>query len=219
MYNIEFYKNVKTFGPEDEYDNAVKSTIRELEYIFNEHFLIDGNILEFGVFQGSSLKKISNLVNDKKIFGFDSFIGLPEEWIINQNLVYDAGHFKVDELPKIDNITFYQGFFNETIPKYLKDYPVEEICFLHIDCDLYSSTKDILFSLNDKIKPGTIIRFDELTDWRLTSLEAVIGKGPFYTEWRSGEWKALVEWLDTFNRAVKPISRNFIYSSTVIVEQ
>lgn len=218
MHHIDFYKNVKTFGPEDETDNAVKSSMKELDYIFKNFDLIDGHLLEFGVFQGRSLKKISELVKNKKIFGFDSFIGLPEPWIINQNLTYSAGHFETSQIPDLKNVIFYQGFFDKTIQQYLNDYPENNISFLHIDCDLYSSSKEILFNLNDKIVPGTIIRFDELTDWRLVSEESILGKGPLYTEWKTGEWKSLLEWIDAFDRKVSPISRNFIYSSTMIVE-
>lgn len=219
MHHIDFYKNVKTFGPDDSGDNAVKSTMKELDYIFNNFSLNDGHLLEFGVFQGRSLKKITDLVKNKKIFGFDSFIGLPEPWIINQNLIYSTGHFKVSQLPSLENVIFYQGFFDNTIKKYLNDYPTDNISFLHIDCDLYSSSKEILFELNDKILPGTIIRFDELTDWRLVTGSTTLGKGPLYTEWEEGEWKSLIEWIDTFDRKVLPISRNFIYSSTMIVEK
>ena len=41
----------------------------------------DGLFLEFGVYKGTSINFISSLIPDKKIYGFDSFGGLPEEWV------------------------------------------------------------------------------------------------------------------------------------------
>ena len=52
---------------------------------------------------------------------------------------------------------------------------------------LYSSCATILTELNDQIKPGTIILFDELTN---------------YLNWEEGEWKALQEWMKIHNREV-----------------
>jgi hypothetical protein len=39
------------------------------------------------------------------------------------------------------------------------------IALLHIDCDLYSSTKTIFELLSDRIVPGTVIVFDELVNY------------------------------------------------------
>ena len=221
MFDINFYKDVKTFGPDYDKDTAIRSSMREFEFIFNDLEHINGNILEFGVFKGRSLKKIVELVSNRKIFGFDSFIGLPEPWKINEekNDIYKTGHFNVNNIvPDIKNVTFYKGFFKDTIPNYINDYK-ENICFLHIDVDLYSSAKEILCNLNSYIKPGTIIRFDELTDWRLVTENNLHTEknNRFYTDWEQGEWKALVEWLKEFDREVVPVSRNFTFSSTIKV--
>lgn len=221
MYDINFYKNVKTFGPNNTKDSAVKSSLRELDFIFDKLEFIEGNVLEFGVFEGRSLKKITSLVTNKKIFGFDSFIGLPEDWIINKetNDVYKKGHFDLgSKIPEIKNVKFYKGFFDETIPQYIENYK-EPVSFLHIDVDLYSSAKSILFSLNSFIKPGTIIRFDELTDWRLVTNSNfdTTKNNRIYKDWKQGEWQALLEWLKEFDREVIPLSRNFTFSSTIKV--
>lgn len=121
------------------------------------------HILEFGVFEGKSLLQIRRtLSNEYEIHGFDSFEGLPEDWVGTGLL---KGQFSLDgEIPDVlknmDNTKLYKGWFADTIPDYLK--VAAEIAFIHIDADLYSSSKDILYSdIRHYIKPGTIILFDE----------------------------------------------------------
>ena len=44
------------------------------------------HILEFGVAGGRSLKTIKNNAgNSYEYYGFDSFIGLPEDWVVTKN--------------------------------------------------------------------------------------------------------------------------------------
>lgn len=122
---------------------------------------VHGNILEFGVYRGGSLGNVmSNGLNkDRKVFGFDSFEGLPENW---EGTVCEKGFFSTEgNIPIIEGVKFYKGWFEDTIPQYLEDNKNEIISVLHVDCDLYSSTKTVLYSLNELIVPGTIICFDE----------------------------------------------------------
>lgn len=44
--------------------------------------LREGVFLEFGVFQAGTANQIAHYNLDGKMFGFDSFIGLPEDWLI-----------------------------------------------------------------------------------------------------------------------------------------
>lgn len=112
--------------------------------------------LEFGVFSGDTINKLSKLCD--KIYGFDSFDGLPEDWADNML----KGTFKVDELPKVsDNVELVVGLFEESIPKFLKEHNVNKINFINIDCDLYSSTKTIFKYIGKYIEAGTYIHFDE----------------------------------------------------------
>jgi hypothetical protein len=55
--------------------------------------------LEFGVFNGMTINMISKYCD--KVYGFDSFEGLPEDW----NGVCKKEHFKVKDLPKVDKNT------------------------------------------------------------------------------------------------------------------
>lgn len=41
----------------------------------------EATVLEFGVFKGESINAISELLPSATIYGFDSFLGLPEDWV------------------------------------------------------------------------------------------------------------------------------------------
>lgn len=116
------------------------------------------HVLEFGVYNGGSISLVrSHLDPSFQVFGFDTFTGLPEDW---GNTVCKKGFFTMGgQVPSIPGIKFFKGLFSDTIPEYKKE--AANIALLHVDCDLYSSTKDVLYGLNDFIKPGTIIAFDE----------------------------------------------------------
>ena len=60
-----------------------------------------------------------------------------------------------------DNVRFHVGLFSETLPRFLAAHPATPIRLLHIDCDLYSSTKDIFDALADRLRPGAVLVFDE----------------------------------------------------------
>ena len=47
----------------------------------------------------------------------------------------------------------------------MQQHSHRNISFIHVDCDLYSSTKYVLDSLKHMIKPGCILVFDELVNY------------------------------------------------------
>lgn len=117
--------------------------------------------LEFGVAQGRTINYISNFTKDK-VYGFDSFEGLPEKWRDG----FDKGCFSSQgNLPQVNkNVDLIKGWFNETLEPFLKNHP-QKISFLHLDADLYSSTKYILNTLKDRFETNCIIVFDELVNY------------------------------------------------------
>lgn len=218
--NVEDWVSVPVIN--DSYDFR-KSKLKEIEACLA--FADDGPIAEFGTWKGYSINHIANLVGDSRdVYGFDSCIGLPEDFDlgdikIKKNFNWDGFH--LDE-----RIKFYKGWFVDTIPKFKNDLN-NDISFLNVDCDVYSSTVDILTMLNDRIVSGTIIRFDELACWRTIFNENIDvsttwlkGKPmPFYKNWKDGEWKALNEWLVNFDRKVSPLCRTWHISGCVIVDK
>ena len=104
------------------------------------HIDTDGLVLEFGVSRGTTINHIAKKLPNQTVYGFDSFEGLPEDW----NGVCKKEHFLVKGLPKVDkNTTLIKGWFNDTLDLFLKNNPDIVIDMIHIDCDLYSSTKDV----------------------------------------------------------------------------
>jgi hypothetical protein len=121
--------------------------------------------LEFGVFRGESIAQVAALNGNPhiRLFGFDSFEGLPTDW----NGKNPKGTFNVDgQVPDISDrrIEFIKGWFDQTLPEFVARYRPQEQVWVHIDADLYSSAMLVLTLLNPCIKPGTIVVFDEVED-------------------------------------------------------
>ena len=116
----------------------------------------EGLYLEFGVHTGSTLRTISELAPAGSVYGFDSFEGLPEDW----RTQYRAGAFAVDELPDVPGAELVVGWFDQVLPGFLTDH-TDDVAFLHLDADLYSSTKTVLDALEPRLRPGTVVVFDE----------------------------------------------------------
>ncbi|EDP64703.1 hypothetical protein BAL199_04564 [alpha proteobacterium BAL199] len=115
-----------------------------------------GLYLEFGVAKGASAIQIAALV-DGPVHAFDSFQGLPESWEDEAAGSYSTGG-TVPDLP--ENVQVHVGWFSETIPPFRRENN-GPIAFLHIDCDLYSSTVDIFSGLGDRLTDGSVVVFDE----------------------------------------------------------
>lgn len=117
--------------------------------------------LEFGVASGKTINYISTYTNDI-VYGFDTFTGLPERWRDG----FDKGAFNQNgEFPMVnDNITLIKGLFSDTLENFIINHN-QKVSFIHIDCDLYSSTKCIFNILKSYICEGCIIIFDELVNY------------------------------------------------------
>ena len=139
---------------------------------------IEGLVLEFGVFRGATLRYIAERAN-QPVHGFDSFHGLPADWTHTQR----KGRFSLDgRVPQLDipGISVHEGLFSDSLPVFLREHP-GPVRFLHVDCDLYSSTKDVFRHLGGRIVPGTVIVFDEYLN---------------YPGWREHEYRAFQEFIE-----------------------
>jgi len=144
------------------------------------HLAGKGLHLEFGVYSGKTINAIAEIKTNEIIHGFDSFEGLPETWRSG----FEKGAFGKNELPQVrNNVQLHIGWFDETLKEFIKTN-IEKCSFIHIDCDLYSSTKTIFYHLKNAIISGTILLFDEFFN---------------YPSWRENEYKAFQEFIAEHN--------------------
>jgi len=130
--------------------------------------------LEFGVAAGKSLRAICESSPKGKVFGFDTFQGLPDAWRVG----FDRGTFAQESIPHVEGAVLEIGLFQETLEPFLTK-ETEPIAFIHLDADLYSSTKYVLDTCTSRILPGAILLFDEYFN---------------YPGWQHHEHKAFNEW-------------------------
>lgn len=137
---------------------------------------VEGLVLEFGVYRGASLQMIAERSARGVVHGFDSFEGLPEDWTGGRT----KGRFSLGgEIPPIEapNVVLHKGWFEQTLPAFLEAHP-GPARFVHVDCDLYRSTRTVLGHLAPRLSAGTIIVFDEYFN---------------YPGWREHEYRAFAE--------------------------
>lgn len=173
--------------------------------------VVEGDIAEFGTMSGQTAMVLAAATAAcEKIWGshvkahglppkhlhlFDSFIGLPEateapdrESPHVKSGVWKAGSCKVlnaeqlrsgceSVLPR-DRITIHDGWFKDTIAQLSS---ATKFSLLHIDCDLYSSTMDVLLPLfrASKISDGAMILFD---DWNCNRASPDFGERKAWAE-------------------------------------
>lgn len=135
---------------------------------------------EFGVFRGYCLlnaqKTCDQLGLDQvRFYGFDSFRGLPKvEGVDQTNAQFFEGQFACGKHEVVNSLTqrgcdwsrteLIEGFFNESLTPALKArHPFKPVAVAMIDCDLYSSTCDVLNWLDGLLADRSILIFD---DWR-----------------------------------------------------
>jgi hypothetical protein len=117
--------------------------------------------LEFGVASGETMNYISKFTTDK-VYGFDSFEGLPEKWRDG----FEKGRFDMGgNLPHVNgNVELIKGWFNETLVPFIQTHN-KKVSFIHMDADLYSSTKYVFDVLKDYLDTDCVIVFDELVNY------------------------------------------------------
>ena len=134
-------------------------TPRQVFDVALRHVDVSGHFLEFGVFRGGSIRYIATQRQNVVVHGFDSFEGLPEQWA---GFALDKGAFgRAGRLPKVPrNVRLHKGWFDKTLPEWVQANE-GPLSFIHIDCDLYSSTKTIFEQLSSRFVVGTVIVFDD----------------------------------------------------------
>lgn len=135
----------------------------------------EGMILEFGVGEGTSLGWLHDELPGRRVVGFDSFEGLPEDWRSG----FPQGFFGHVNAADFGGRELCVGWFEDTIPPFFADND-DPIALLHVDCDLYSSTVTVLEACMPRLVDGAVVVFDEFFN---------------YPAWEQHEAKAWREYL------------------------
>jgi len=128
---------------------------------------LKGNIAEVGTYKGGSAKLICETkANNTNFYIFDTFEGLPDQINIIDSIQFKNGDFEATleavkkYLKKYNNVHIHKGLFPAT-GEVIKD---KKFSFVHLDVDLYKSTKDsIEFFYPRMLKGGIILSHDYIT--------------------------------------------------------
>jgi hypothetical protein len=138
-----------------------------------------GLFLEFGVFKGAGINLFAKELEgySLEVYGFDSFVGLEEDWTGNQNGRPEGAYSLEGKVPIVHaNAHLEVGWIQETFPPFLRKHSDEIVAFAHLDFDTFSPTEYALEKIKPRLVPGSIVLFDELYG---------------YPGWRDHEFKAL----------------------------
>lgn len=137
---------------------------------------IDGAYAEVGVYQGTSAKAICEFKGDKELHLFDTFEGLPEGSQLDtvfKKEMFKANRLQTEErLSAYENVHVHQGLFPESADRVKH----ERFAFVHLDVDLYQSTKDALHFFFPRLNSGGIIISH---DYHLEGVKAAINEFEF----------------------------------------
>ena len=159
-----------------------------------------GDYLEFGVYHGTSLSCMYDArrslgLDHIRLFGFDSFEGLPASAAQEDGGLWAPGQFKAPMALTLENlrrwgvppdaVTLVKGWFSDTCtPATRARVGISRASVIMVDCDLYSSTCDVLAFCEPLIGSQAVLVFD---DWHASDL----------AEKGMGEAKAFEEFLAT----------------------
>ncbi|SLN69415.1 TylF/MycF/NovP-related O-methyltransferase [Oceanibacterium hippocampi] len=154
---------------------------------------------EFGLFKGYSFWQAQVAGNrhdghDVRYIGFDSFKGLPEVDGIDrtENDEFYEGQYQCAKemvVEQLDERGFdwskallIEGYFDESlVPDLYRKHDLRPVSVALIDCDLYSSTRDVLEFLEPLIADRSILIFD---DWNCFGGDDKRGQRRAFAEFR-----------------------------------
>lgn len=137
---------------------------------------IDGDYAEFGSHGAFTFRLAwgasSLLRHDCHLWAFDSFEGLPEgddtrddhpRWLAGTMATGETEFRRLCRGAGIpaDRYTTVAGFYSATLNEDASGSRPTRIGFAYVDCDLYSSASEVLDFLETRLRPGSIIAFDD----------------------------------------------------------
>jgi len=156
--STEYYNKIKNLSDKElEHQIGRLSNFKE---IIKNCSKIEGDFIEFGTWKGFSLLWIAyfmerNAIFNKRLVGLDGFIGLPYAEGIFDKFAFSNTSLKLcrENLLKNNNlydltrknILIEKFLYKQKKPilQFLKRNKISKFCFIHIDCDVSKSAKEI----------------------------------------------------------------------------
>lgn len=142
-------------------------------------------------------------MSDMQFYAFDSFEGLPETKLADDG-VFQTGEFATPILEfkkrvlkmggkNIPDSHIIKGFYSNSLTPELQS-TMPKVGVVHIDVDLYSSTKEVFAFLRPLFNVGTVILFDDYycfaPDGKKGEMRALLEYCNDNPEFKVKEWKA-----------------------------
>ena len=162
------------------YRNFFRSAFKALH--FNG---INGDYAEFGSHNAMTFRlafdEIERRGMSSRLWAFDSFEGLPvASGDFDAHPRWNAGAMKTSETEFHDICSRHgiarnryevvAGYYGQTLASLTESHPPRDICLAYVDCDMYSSTVEVLRFLRPRLKHGMIVAFDDYYCWSPTQL-------------------------------------------------
>lgn len=181
---------------------------------------------EFGCHSARTFSSVVRAANyfrmdQMKFYAFDSFEGLPKTEI-NADGVFQTGEFSTpvqDFINKVKRGTgtilekeyIIKGFFSDSLTSDLQKR-MPKVGIVHIDVDLYSSTKEVLNFVKPMLTVGTVILFDDYycfpPDSNKGEMRALLEFCENNPSFRIKEWKAYSTFGQSFFVTAVPLELN-----------
>jgi O-methyltransferase len=177
-FNHGLSKAIKNYQYLDE-DSKYLHILEAINYVRvagNNGETIPAVYFEFGCHSGRTFSSAINAFNclgmvEAEVYAFDSFEGLPPTSSIIDG-IFEKGSFFTDVEKfknivrkntgkSLNNLNIIKGFYSESLNQSLQS-KLPKAGIVHIDVDLYSSTKEVLSFVYPLLVSGTVILFD---DW------------------------------------------------------
>lgn len=138
---------------------------------------VPGDLIEAGVWRGGTCIYMRGVLKalgcvDRRVWVADSFQGLPsvdtDVYPADAADTFGQWHKVVVSSEEVsenfrryglldDQVVFLEGWFKDSLPA----APIDSLALLRLDCDLYSSTMDVLTHLYERVSLGGYVVVDD----------------------------------------------------------
>jgi len=178
-------------------------------------YTTEGDYLEFGVWTGRSFAEAYHEIPKAfdyskswhptkcttRFFAFDSFKGLPGIKGVDEGGPFQKGDYCCEQekflsylkSQSVDlcDVICVPGWYDKSLTEEVKtQHNLRQARIIHIDCDLYESTRDVLAFCTSLIQEGTVLIFD---DWFQYKGNPQLGEHRAFNEWlgKNPEFQAI----------------------------